>query len=105
MTMYKVCSGCEDKCGDCANIINEILETGEDKMNYKEWDCLACGGYRLDDDIHMCDLVGEEIEQMLCCPEEEECCEHCGELLDDCYCEWCSSCGWLVEDCECDESL
>ena len=118
MTMYKVCPGCEDKCGDCANVINETLATDEDKMNYKQWDCIACDAYFIEEGLHICNLTGVEIQDMSYCPEIDEVCEDCGELIDDCVCDYCSycqehiddcecevcdECGWIIDECQCEE--
>jgi hypothetical protein len=34
---------------------------------------------------------------------EDEYCEECGELLEDCTCTFCAECGELDEDCTCEE--
>jgi hypothetical protein len=103
MTMiYKTCPGCEDKCGDCANIINEVLVTGEENMNYYQWQCEACEAYFIAEGIHMCNAAGEEIEYMMSCPEDDEYCEDCSELIDDCICDCCEYCGCYIDFCECE---
>jgi hypothetical protein len=45
-----------------------------------------------------CDDCGELEEDCSC-----EYCDHCGENVDRCYCEFCDECGEEVEYCECEE--
>jgi len=46
--------------------------------------------------------IVHELEEGLDDEEDEEICENCGELIEDCRCERCENCGELIEDCWCD---
>lgn len=93
------CHGCNDSCENCTRILSEGLVLS----NRKFFDCEGCDAFSVDEfGDGYCNIDGELVEELNECPEmEEPICDDCGNVADECVCEYCNSCGCPEYDCFC----